>query len=200
MLAQLRHGDLARPLDRRPGQKDVRWVHLLGGRDEAPAGAPPVAIPDPPVVEIDGVTIRDLREADRSTVVQLWQDCDLLRPWNDAQSDIQRSRRTGGWVLVAVVDDELVGTVMVGDDGHRGWLNYLAVASRQRGRGIGRALVSVAEQRLAAQGCVKVNLQIRSEHSAAADFYEAAGYELEDVISMGKRLDRIDPNAAETAS
>ncbi len=188
VLAQLRHADLARPLDRQPGQKDVRWVHQLGGRDEAPAGAPPVVTPDPSVVEIDGITIRDLREADRSTVVHLWEECDLVRPWNDPQSDIQRSRGAGGWVLVAIDDDELVGSVLVGDDGHRGWLNYLAVAPSHRGRGIGRALVSVAEQRLTAQGCAKVNLQIRSEHVAAADFYEAVGYEIDDVISMGKRL------------
>lgn len=190
VLAGLRHAGLVRPLDREPGQKDVRWIHLLGGQDEAPAGAPPAEIPVPPVVEVDGVVVRDVREADRSSVVELWTACDLVRPWNDPQADIQRARRDGGWVLVALVDDALVGTVMVGDDGHRGWLNYLAVSAAHRRRGVGRLLVEVAEARLAAQGCPKVNLQIRDEHAAAADFYEAVGFELEDVISMGKRLDQ----------
>lgn len=193
-LATLAARGFAASLPRRPGQKDVRWVQLLGAEAPAdsadnepmPAPAADDLVPDPIVV--DGVTVRDLDRTDRARVVELWSAADLVRPWNDPNADIDRSLGTGGSILVAELDDRVVGAVMIGDDGHRGWLNYLATDPAHRRRGIGRALVTVAERRLATQGCPKVNVQIRSEHGVAMDFYEALGFDLDDVIAMGKRL------------
>jgi ribosomal protein S18 acetylase RimI-like enzyme len=85
-------------------------------------------------------------------------------------------------------DGQVVGTVMAGYDGHRGWVNYLAVHPAWQGRGLGRALMDEAEERLAGLGCAKINLQVRDENEAARGFYEAIGYRLEPIVSFGKRL------------
>ena len=84
--------------------------------------------------------------------------------------------------------DRLIGTVMVGYEGHRGWINYLVVHPDHRGRGLGRALVHEAEQRLGALGCPKSNLQVRSSNRSAIDFYRRIGYSVDDVVSLGRRL------------
>ena len=91
--------------------------------------------------------------------------------------------------LVAVDGEELIGTAMVGFDGHRGWLNYLAVKPSHRRRGIGSALVQQAEADLSALGCPKLNLQVRADNDAVVAFYRRHGFEIEPRISMGKRLD-----------
>ncbi|MFN3256819.1 MAG: GNAT family acetyltransferase [Ilumatobacter sp.] len=133
--------------------------------------------------------IRTFEERDRASVIDLWRRADLLRPWNDPDADIDRKLATSDDLLfVATIDDELVGTVMVGYDGHRGWINYLAVDANVRRAGVGRLLMTHAERVLADLGCAKVNLQVRTSNVAAADFYERLGYEHDDVVSMGKRL------------
>jgi ribosomal protein S18 acetylase RimI-like enzyme len=93
-------------------------------------------------------------------------------------------------LLVLENDNRLIGAVMVGYDGHRGWVNYLAVHPDHRGRGLGRVLMAAAEQRLVQIGCPKVNLQVRASNQEALAFYRRIGYSVDDVVSMGRRLDK----------
>ena len=137
---------------------------------------------------VDGVSIRVFEERDRMALVELWTRCELTRSWNDPDRDIDRKLAVGDeLLLVATQDRELVGSVMAGYDGHRGWVNYLAVEPGKRRAGVGRLLMAAAEERLAALGCPKINLQIRESADAVA-FYAAVGFAEDDVLSMGKRL------------
>jgi len=132
-------------------------------------------------------TIRAFRPSDTEPVVALWEQAGLTRPWNDPRKDIERKLAVQPELfLVAVDGDELVGSVMAGYDGHRGWLYYLA--SARSGEGIGRALVAEAERLLQAVGCPKVQLMVRPENTAARGFYDALGYESFDTWASGKRL------------
>ena len=137
-----------------------------------------------------GVHIRPFQPADESAVIALWRACDLLRPQNSPQKDIARKLKVNPeWFLVAESGGRIVGAVMAGYEGHRGWINYLAVdPSRQRG-GLGRKLMDEAERRLRAAGCPKINLQVRPENKAAIAFYERIGFNVEGAISLGKRLE-----------
>ena len=91
-------------------------------------------------------------------------------------------------LLVALDGDQIVGTAMAGYDGHRGWLYSIAVAKTHRRRGIATLLIQESELRLAALGCSKINLQVRTENAAVAAFYRSLGYEIEERVSMGKRI------------
>jgi ribosomal protein S18 acetylase RimI-like enzyme len=133
--------------------------------------------------------IRPFVTADTAALVALWNACELTRPWNDPVKDILRKQQVQPeGFLVAVQGADLVGSVMAGYDGHRGWINYLAVHPDHRLGGLGRRLMAEAEQRLAALGCPKINLQIRRTNTAALGFYAAIGFVQDDVISVGKRL------------
>lgn len=133
--------------------------------------------------------VRSFGAQDREAVIDLWGRCDLARLWNDTGLDIDRKlARDPDGFLVAVRDGEIIGSVMVGYDGHRGWINYLAVGPEAQRAGVGRTLMRAAEQRLAALGCPKVNLQIRTSNLGAVRFYESIGYSADDVVSMGRRL------------
>jgi ribosomal protein S18 acetylase RimI-like enzyme len=135
------------------------------------------------------LVIRSFEEADSEAVVALWKDCGLLRSTNDPVKDISRKQKVrSDLFLVGVHEGEIVAAVMVGYDGHRGWINYLAVARKCRKQGYGRTMVREAERRLAAEGCPKVNLQVRATNSEAVNFYTAIGYAQDDVLSFGKRL------------
>lgn len=135
--------------------------------------------------------IRPYDLADEAAVIELWRACDLVRPWNDPRKDIARKLQVNpGWFLVAEQAGRIVGTVMVGYEGHRGWINYLAVEpSLQRG-GLGRKLMAEAERILRVAGCPKVNLQIRRTNEGVIAFYERLGFVADDVVSLGKRLER----------
>jgi len=134
--------------------------------------------------------IREFRPGDTEAVVALWTRCELVRPQNDPRKDIQRKLRVRpDLFLVGTVDGEIVACVMAGYEGHRGWLNYLAVDPGRRRRGLARAIVAEAERRLAVEGCAKVNLQIRTSNAEAIEFYRRIGYSKDDVVSMGKRLE-----------
>jgi ribosomal protein S18 acetylase RimI-like enzyme len=142
--------------------------------------------------------VRTYRPSDHGALVSLWSRCGLLRPWNDPGRDIQRKlAHDPGGLLVVQADDRLVGAVMAGYDGHRGWVNYLAVDPAYQGQGLGRLLMEEAERRLLAAGCPKVNLQIRTSNERVVAFYRHLGYDIDDVVSMGKRL--IDDSAPEQA-
>ena len=138
---------------------------------------------------VEGVRIRSYEHADEDQVVALWQACELTRPWNDPRRDIARKLDTqAGPFLVAEAEGSLVGTAMVGYDGHLFWINYLAVHPARRTQGIGRALMARAERELTSLGCPKLNLQVRSSNGQVLAFYARLGYLQDDVVSLGKRL------------
>jgi ribosomal protein S18 acetylase RimI-like enzyme len=135
-------------------------------------------------------SIRPFVPADERHVVELWRQCELLRTWCDPRQDIARNQQSAcGRLFVAVADDQAVATVMVGYDGRRGWINYLAVAPAHRRKGLGRAMMHAAEHYLLTLGCPKVNLQVRDSNQGVLAFYSALGYRDDRVISLGKRLD-----------
>jgi ribosomal protein S18 acetylase RimI-like enzyme len=133
--------------------------------------------------------IRPFQPADEAAVVALWRECHLIRPWNDPHKDVARKLEVQPELfLVGVVDEAVIASVMTGYEGHRGWMNYLAVAPRLRGRGYGRALVEHVERLLLERGCPKVNLQVRASNPEAVAFYRRLGYAQDESISLGKRL------------
>jgi ribosomal protein S18 acetylase RimI-like enzyme len=134
--------------------------------------------------------IRSCRPDDVEALVSLWVLCGLTRPWNDPFRDIERKIGIDPDGLLILEDDaQRIGAVMVGYDGHRGWINYLAVHPDHRRRGWGRRLMAAAEQRLSELGCPKVNLQVRASNPDAVEFYRLLGYSVDDVVSMGRRLE-----------
>jgi len=136
------------------------------------------------------MNIRQYDQRDEDNVVQLWTDCGLVVPWNDPRRDIQRKLAVQPEMfLVASSGDRIIGTVMAGYDGHRGWINYLAVHPEQRRSGLGKRMMDEAEKRLRAVGCPKINLQVRSTNAAVIEFYNRIGFKLDDVVSFGKRLE-----------
>jgi hypothetical protein len=137
-----------------------------------------------------GLEIRPFRESDRAEVVNLWAETFPDEPEHNVSTEIidRKLRVQPELFLVAIVDDVLVGTLLAGFDGVRGWFHRLAVhASAQRG-GVGTRLVRHAETALSEHGCPKVNLQIRTANAAVIAFYRSLGYATEDRISMGKRI------------
>ena len=138
---------------------------------------------------MQALLIRPYEAADEAQVVALWQECGLTRPWNDPAKDIARKLAVQReWFLVGVVDDAVVATAMAGYDGHRGWLNYLAVAPAHRGLGHAAALLRHVEALLLDAGCPKLNLQVRGSNAEAVAFYRHLGYAQDDALSFGKRL------------
>jgi ribosomal protein S18 acetylase RimI-like enzyme len=134
--------------------------------------------------------IRAFEDADESAAIELWQRCNLTRPWNDPKKDIQRKLRVQPHLfLVGTIGQELIATVMAGYEGHRGWINYLAVAPEYQRQGIGQLMMAEAERLLRDAGCPKINLLVRSTNPDAIEFYEALGYTVDEVISLGKRLE-----------
>lgn len=137
--------------------------------------------------------VRPFALEDEEAVIDLWRRCNLLRPWNDPRKDIRRKLKVRpDLFLVGVLDGEIVATVMAGYEGHRGWINYLAVAPEHRRKGFGRRMMEEAERLLRAEGCPKINLQVRAENQEVVGFYERLGYAVDRVISMGKRLEHDD--------
>ena len=137
--------------------------------------------------------IRAFQSSDQPAVILLWEKCDLLRPWNDPTKDIRRKLEIQPEMfIVGVLNEELVATAMAGYEGHRGWINYLAVAPEHQGKGFGRAIMAEAEKLLEQAGCPKVNVQVRGTNSSAIDFYRRIGYRIEDVVGLGKRIEHDD--------
>jgi ribosomal protein S18 acetylase RimI-like enzyme len=107
-----------------------------------------------PSTQLDRLNIRPFQTDDLNDVIRLWRSCNLIRPWNDPSKDIARKLRVNPeWFLVAALDKEIVGSIMIGYEGHRAWINYLAVAAPFRRRGIGTQLMRKAEAVLRATGC-----------------------------------------------
>lgn len=138
------------------------------------------------------LSFREVQDVSLESVVSLWKACELTRPWNDPYKDIQFARESEtSTVLVGFLEEHLVAAVMVGHDGHRGCLYYLAVDPAFQKRGFGKATVAAAEAWLRERGVWKINLMVRSENEKAGHFYERLGYEINPVASYGKRLDRF---------
>lgn len=133
--------------------------------------------------------IRPYQLSDHDALVDLWESCDLVVPHNNPDRDIERKLRvTPDWFVVGTVENSIVASCMLGYDGHRGWINYLAVSPDHQRKGFASQLMRYAEDQLRAQGCPKLNLQIRSSNAAVREFYQKLGYTVDPVISMGKRL------------
>ncbi len=135
------------------------------------------------------IAIRPFHIDDMEPTISLWQACGLTRPWNDPRKDIQRKLdEAPALFLLAVHAERVVGSVMAGYDGHRGWIYYLAVLPDYQSHGIGKKLVLESEDRLLALGCPKIQLMIRRDNHTVSAFYQAMGYEASDVLVLGKRL------------
>ena len=134
--------------------------------------------------------IRPFEETDADAVVALWQLCGLTRPWNNPHLDIARKLEVQRELFLVGVDEggSVVASAMGGYEGHRGWVNYLAVHPDARGAGHARTLMDELESLLLARGCPKLNLQVRGDNTEALAFYAAIGYGVDDAVSMGKRL------------
>jgi ribosomal protein S18 acetylase RimI-like enzyme len=140
----------------------------------------------PPDTAID---LRDFRPGDEHAVITLWRKCRLLRPWNDPYQDIRRKLAAGhGGFWVGHVGSRLIASIMVGYDGHRGSVNYLAIDPAFSGHGHGRMLMERAEAFLFEKGCPKVNMCVRRDNGAVLAFYSSLAYEQDDVVVLGKRL------------
>lgn len=136
------------------------------------------------------LAISAIADADVEKVVALWQRCGLTRPWNDPQADIALARRRdNSTVLVGRDNDAIVATIMVGHDGHRGWVYYVAVDPDGRKRGHGRAIMAAAEDWLRAAGIPKLQLLVRRENAQANAFYGSLGFELSTSVMFQKWLD-----------
>jgi len=140
--------------------------------------------------------IRPFQIEDEEAVISLWRSCDLIRPWNNPQKDIRRKLAVQpDLFLIGLLEDKIIACVMAGYEGHRGWINYLAVSPEYQRRGFARAIVSEAEQLLQKAGCPKINLQIRTSNRGVIEFYQRLGYSIDDVVSMGKRLEHDDKSS-----
>lgn len=136
--------------------------------------------------------IREAGSADRAAVVALWRACGLTRPWNDPDADFDLALASAGSTVLVSGDPiggPVSGSVMVGFDGHRGWVYYLAVAEELRRSGLGRRLMQAAEAWLAGRGAPKIQLMVRSDNAEAMRFYAALGLETQSVAVLGRRLD-----------
>lgn len=126
---------------------------------------------------------------DAAAVVALWQAAGLTRPWNDPAADFARALAAADSVVLVLRDGAaLIGSVMVGYDGHRGWVYYLAVVPDRRRHGVGRTLMLAAEAWLRAGGCPKIQLMVRTGNADALAFYERLGLVPQDVVTLGRFL------------
>jgi ribosomal protein S18 acetylase RimI-like enzyme len=134
--------------------------------------------------------IAPLSPAQFQAAVELWHEVGITRPWNEPAEDLQRALAGPASTVFAGSEDEiLLATAMVGHDGHRGWVYYLAVRAEARGRGHGRAMMGACEQWLAERDVPKINLMVRGENDDARAFYAALGYDHDNVVVLSRRLD-----------
>lgn len=133
--------------------------------------------------------IREIADADISSVLALWQAAELIRPWNNPRDDIEQAcGNPHSRVFVGLFLNEIIATVMVGEDGHRGWVYYLAVDPQHHGHGFGRKMMNTVENWLRDRGVSKLNLLVRGDNMNVRAFYERAGYTQSDVICYQKSL------------
>ncbi|MFS4437214.1 GNAT family acetyltransferase [Paracoccaceae bacterium GXU_MW_L88] len=127
--------------------------------------------------------------ADIPQIALLWEACGLTRPWNDPARDISYClERPESELFIVSQDGAIIGTVMTGADGHRGWVYYLAIAETHRGQGLARRLMREAESWLTARGVWRLNLMVRQDNIAIRDFYDRLGFRTSDVVVLQKDL------------
>lgn len=140
------------------------------------------------------LAIAPIADADVATVIALWQACGLTRPWNDPAADIALARRgPNSTILIGRADNAIVATVMVGHDGHRGWVYYVAADPALRGRGFGRTIMNAAEDWLRGAGIPKLQLLVRPENAGVAAFYQSIGFAAQEIRFFTKWLDGREP-------
>jgi ribosomal protein S18 acetylase RimI-like enzyme len=140
------------------------------------------------------LSIAPLEDADVAAVIALWQRCGLTRPWNDPAADIALARQgANAAVLLGRDSDAVVASVLVGHDGHRGWVYYVAVDPQHRKKGLGRAIMAAAEEWLRARGILKLQLMVRPDNTQVQAFYETLDYDEQERIVYAKWLDGRDP-------
>lgn len=136
------------------------------------------------------IEVRPFTSSDEAAVIDLWHRSGVSRPWNDPKRDIARKMEEQPELfLVGTRGGRVVATAMAGYDGHRGWVYYMAVHPEEQGGGIGRELMRSVERALRGRGCQKINLMVRADNTEAVGFYERLGFTVEDIVSLGKRLD-----------
>jgi ribosomal protein S18 acetylase RimI-like enzyme len=146
---------------------------------------------------MNDLVIRPYQLKDEAAILELWLKCNLVVPLNNPERDIKRKLQVNPeWFLVGVLDGKVIATCMAGYEGHRGWINYLAVSPKYRRQGIGMRIMEEAENRLRFGGCPKINLQVRETDQEVIRFYAKIGYTKDPVVSMGKRLDHDEPATA----
>jgi len=130
---------------------------------------------------------------DTEAVIALWQNCELTRPWNNPEADFAKAiENPTSDILLLTECETLIATIMVGYDGHRGWVYYLAVHPDHRRKGLGKRMMEAAEAWLRERGAPKIQLMVRSANADVIAFYEALGLERQDVVTLGRRLDEDD--------
>jgi ribosomal protein S18 acetylase RimI-like enzyme len=145
-------------------------------------------------IALPTLAIAPIVDADLADVVALWQACGLTRPWNDPAADIALARKgSNATVLIGRDDGALVATVLVGHDGHRGWVYYLAVSLDHRHKGYGRIMMDAAERWLRERGIEKLQLLVRPDNTTVKDFYQSLGYSIQERIIYAKWLDGREP-------
>lgn len=133
--------------------------------------------------------IRTFSSGDEPDVIDLWRQCGLIVPWNNPETDIQRKLSTSPDLFyVGLLDDELIASCMAGYDGHRGWIYFLAVKRACQRKGFASMLVDHAESELIKLGCPKVELMVRKTNQNVISFYQSAGYDIDPVMVLSKRL------------
>lgn len=133
------------------------------------------------------ISIREMTDADEVVVIALWHAAGVSRQWNPPERDIAFARRgPHSTILVGLDDNRLIASAMVGEDGHRGWVYYVAVDPVSQGSGAGRAMMTAAEAWLKARGVWKVQLMVRSDNTGVHEFYKALGYEQCDIVMLQK--------------
>ena len=139
---------------------------------------------------IAGLAITAIEDADVTAVVMLWERCGLTRPWNDPAADIALARKgPNSTILLGREDERIVASAMVGHDGHRGWVYYVATDPDRHGQGLGRAIMNAAEDWLRQAGIAKLQLLVRQDNAKASAFYETIGYDEAAVTVFAKWLD-----------
>jgi ribosomal protein S18 acetylase RimI-like enzyme len=137
------------------------------------------------------MVVEELSEADETAVTALWAEAGLTRPWNEPAMDFRRAIEGPTSCVLGLRDGgDLVGTVMVGHDGHRGWVYYLAVCTERRRQGLGRVLMAASEDWLRTKGAVKVQLMVRRENESALGFYQQIDYEESAVVVLSRWLNK----------
>ena len=140
------------------------------------------------------VEITECQEKDAGQVIELWLKCQLVVPSNNPRRDIERKLKVDrDLFLVGILNGKVIASVMGGYEGHRGWINYLAVDSVHRRKGYGRRIMQEVERRIRAKGCPKINLQVRATNDGVIKFYQSLGYADDKVIGLGKRLEEDEP-------